>query len=218
VPFNDEIPQYPNTQRNPNDETPNIGTSGHSANRCHGSPHALNQTSLLSSIDLAEDQVEFLYRLPKQRRSLFQVVGFSCSRLVVATSFPRHCPSSTTTFGLGYFVIPWVFGCFVICYLWRSFIPCCLSQTRLTKRHSRLDCQETHTSYRQAKAHSAVGESVQHSGTAGNPITTSHATRYTRHAPLIAACTTRQRALCHAPREPRDRSQEAVLPSICLHK
>ena len=130
--------KYPNTQRNPNDETPNIGTSGHSADRCHGSPHALNQTSLLSSIDLAEDQVEFLYRLPKQRRSLFQVVGFSCSRLVVATFFPRHCPSSTTTFGLGYFVIPWVFGCFVICHLWRSFIPCCLSQTRLTKRHSRL--------------------------------------------------------------------------------
>ena len=129
---------YPNTQRNPNDETPNIGTSGHSADRCHGSPHALNQTSLLSSIDLAEDQVEFLYRLPKQRRSLFQVAGFSCSRLVVATFFPRHCPSSTTTFGLGYFVIPWVFGCFVICHLWRSFIPCCLSQTRLTKRHSRL--------------------------------------------------------------------------------
>ena len=133
------IPQYPNTQGNPNGETPNIGTSGHSADRCHGSPHALNQTSLLSSIDLAEDQVEFLYRLPKQRRSLFQVAGFSCSRLVVATLFQRHCPSSTTTFGLGYFVIPWVFGCFVICHLWRSFIPCCLSQTRLTKRHSRLD-------------------------------------------------------------------------------
>jgi len=98
VPFNDEIPKYPNTQRNPKDETPNIGTSEHSADSCHGSAHALNQTSLSSSIDLAEDQVEFLGLLPERFRFLPQLRARKSNH-----SDEELCFSSTHA------IRPWVF-------------------------------------------------------------------------------------------------------------
>ena len=38
MPFNHELPKYPNTQGNPNEERPNAKCSAHAEELCHGVP------------------------------------------------------------------------------------------------------------------------------------------------------------------------------------